>query len=444
MISQEEAKQLVHKIFTYARAGKTGRTAEVIIYNGSESLTRFANNVITQNVHADEMLSINLRLMHQGKSARASTNQVTDQALKSLVAKAQTLLEAQQKEPVTSLTPPQKYRTLESYNATTASLSPEDRLKAVKQAIDECNQYKFMGSGIYTNSSNLMVLANSTGLLAYHPMTEAEFTLTIIGQDTTGWAGAASHNAQTIDIHSLTSKAIRNAQQGAQPIAIPPGHYTVILEPDATAGLLPFMTMGFGALQYQEGRSFLKGRMGQKIASEQITLSDDAYHPLSPGIPFDFEGMPKQTVALIDKGIVRNLVYDRATAKKDKTQSTGHGLPQPNAIGPIPRNLVLQAGKSSLNEMIASTEKGILVTQFHYTSIVEPMKLLITGLTRNGTFLIEKGRITKGIKNMRFTESVLNALSNVVMVSRELKYAEGMVAPALKIDNFNFSSETGF
>ncbi|MBI4713307.1 MAG: hypothetical protein HY762_08430 [Planctomycetes bacterium] len=208
---------------------------------------------------------------------------------------------------------------------------------------------------------------------------------------------------------------------------------------------------GFGALGYQEGRSFLSGKLGSRVMGGNISITDDVYHPLIQGMPFDFEGMPRQKVTLIDKGVARNVVYDRLTAKKDRrTHSTGHGLPQPNPQGPLPTSLILQPGDSSIAEMIASTKKGLLISEFHYTNLVEPMKMVLTGMTRNGLYLIENGIITRGVKNMRFTESVLRALSNVELISRETELHKGFfggggfIVPTLKINNFNFSSETKF
>jgi predicted Zn-dependent protease len=460
MLTQEEARKLAQKIISYAKTGNGKRRVssssrrsgqvEVFIQNTSESLTRFANNVITQNVHEDEIIGITLRVIHEGRTARVAANQTDEQSLHDLVNKAFALARHQKKDPkILGLTQPQKYSAIDKYSANTARLSPEDRMQTIRQAVNECARQKVMGSGTFANSSGVLVLANSKGLFAFHRWTNAEFALTAIAGEATGWASASGYDIGQLDLKAVTRTAIDKAIKGQNLVEIPPGHYTVILEPAATAELLHHIAGKAGALQYQEGRSFLSGQLGKKIMSEQITITDDVYHPLSQGMPFDFEGMPRQKVVIIEQGIARNIVYDRDTARKDKTQSTGHGLPQPNAWGPMATNLVMQPGGVSLNEMIKSTDHGILVTQFHYTNILEPLKLILTGLTRNGTFLIENGKITRGIKNMRFTESVLKAFSNIEMISRDLKYehgffAGGFVAPALKIRDFNFSSETGF
>ncbi len=451
MLTQEQAKKIARKIFSYAKAGGGNRQAEVFINEHTNALTRFANNVITQNVHTDQLISVTLRVIHNGKTARVSTNQLDDKSLKSLVERAFELAQHQKKDPkMLGLTTPQKYQPIDKYSEYTASLSPQDRLAAVRVAVDKCASENLLGSGTFTNSSGVFILANSKGLFAFHKGSSAQFALTVINGDATGWASDVSYDAKQIDLPAITQIAIDKAVKGSDLADIPSGRYTVILEPAATGGLLGLMAgIGFGALRYHEGRSFLSGKLGKKIMSDKITIVDDAYHSLSQGMPFDFEGVPKKKIVLIDQGVARNIVYDRETAKKAKTQSTGHALPQPNAIGPVPTNMIMQPGKNSLSEMIKSTKRGILVTQFHYTNVLEPMKLLLTGLTRNGTFLIENGNITKGVKNMRFTESVVNAFSNVEMISKDLKcqhafFGGGFVTPALKIKDFNFSSKTGF
>lgn len=451
MLIREEAQKIAKKIFSYAKVGKGSRQAEVFINNSSDSLTRYADNVITQNVHSDEIISVALRVIHNGKTARTATNQLDDKSLRSLVDHAFELARHQKKDPkILGLTTPQKYQSLDKYSEYTASLSPQDRMETVRSAVDKCARQGLLGSGTFSNSSGVFVLANSKGLFGFHKRSLASFALTVINGEVTGWANSVSYDAQELDLKKITQTAIDKAIKGSDLTEIPPGRYTVILEPAATAGLLaPMAWTGFGALRYYEGRSFLSGKLGKKIMSDKITIVDDAYHSLINGMPFDFEGMPKKKIVLIEQGVAENIVYDRETAKKAKTQSTGHALPQPNTMGPVPTTMIMQPGDASLEDMIKSTERGILVTQFHYTNMLEPLKLVMTGLTRNGTFLITKGRITQGVKNMRFTESVLKAFSNVEMVSRDLKcqhvfFGGGFVTPALKIRDFNFSSKTGF
>lgn len=447
MLTRKEAQKITDKIIRFSRADQT----EVIILNNNESLTRYANNVITQNVHKSEEVTLMLRVIKGGRTARVTTNRLDNKSLQKVVDTALELARHQQRDPkLLGLTSKQSYIPLDTYVERTAQFSPRERANAIHTAITECQQNNLQGSGIFSNSAGIVVIANSRGLFGYHQMSETEFTLTAISSDSSGWAAKADKDVDTINTREIARQAIEKALKGQNPKGIPAGQYTVILEAAASAQLLAHMAFAtFGALQYQEGRSFLSGKIGRKIAGNNITIIDDVYHPQSMGMPFDFEGMPRRKVALINKGTARGVVYDRETARKEGRQSTGHALPQPNPHGPISANLVIMPGDSSLNDMITSTNKGILITEFHYTNVLDPMKMTLTGLTRNGTFLIENGRITQGIKNMRFTESVIKAFSNVALISRETRFSKGFfgggfVTPALKINRFNFSSGTKF
>ncbi|MDP3017191.1 MAG: metallopeptidase TldD-related protein, partial [Deltaproteobacteria bacterium] len=251
-------------------------------------------------------------------------------------------------------------------------------------------------------------------------------------------------------IDSLAKEAIEKALRG-EPVQIEPGEYEVILEPYAVSELLSFLGyLGFHALAVQEGRSFFCNEFGKKLVDSGVTIYDDGLDPEGLQIPFDFEGIPKQRVTFFEEGVAKGVTYDSFTGNREGKNSTGHGLIAPNTEGPIPINLFMQGGESSLEEMVRSVRKGIYVTRFHYTNVVEPMKAVLTGMTRDGTFLIEEGEIKKPIKNLRFTESVLRAFSRVSAVSRarricsegtvySRRFITGVVAPAIKVDGFNFS-----
>jgi predicted Zn-dependent protease len=293
-------------------------------------------------------------------------------------------------------------------------------------------------------------LANSSGLFAYNDYTSASFSVTVMADDSSGWADSTQPNIHAVHPEVLTSVALEKALAGRRPRALPPGEYDVILEPAAVAELLLFMAWdGFGALPYLEGRSFVSGRLGQKILSEKVMIVDDVYNHQTLGLNFDYEGMPRQRVVLVDGGVAKAVVHDRKTAKEAGTESTGHALPQPNTNGPMPLNLMLAGGDSSVDEMVASTDRGLLITHFHYTNILEPMTLMITGMTRDGVFWVEKGKVRHPVKNFRFTESVVKAFNQVEALGRETVYAHafwggGIVCPAAKIRGFNFSSGTRF
>jgi predicted Zn-dependent protease len=211
------------------------------------------------------------------------------------------------------------------------------------------------------------------------------------------------------------------------------------------AELLAFLPyLGFSALAYQEGRSFMTGHLGERITGERITIVDDAWHPRTLGVPFDLEGVPRRRVTLIERGVARGLVYDTATAARAGEASTGHSLLQPNVWGPIAQNLVIEPGESTPEEMIAATGRGILVTRFWYNRVVDPLQTIVTGMTRDGTFLIEDGRVAGGVRNLRFNQSVLGMLAQADMIGREGVLTAGVVAPAMRVRGFRFTGVTRF
>jgi len=251
-----------------------------------------------------------------------------------------------------------------------------------------------------------------------------------------------------LDPEELALRAVAKAVGTGHPREIEPGRYTVILEPAAVLDLVGFLFYDFSATAVADKRSCLNERMDKKVMGENVTLWDDVGHPLQLGPPYDGEGMPRQKVLLVVRGVPRNLVYSRATARKMKKKPTGHGLSLPNEYGEAPVNLVLEGGTTSLQEMIASTDRGILVTRLWYIREVDPYEKVMTGMTRDGTFLVENGRVTGGIKNMRFNQGVLELLSNVEMLGPAVRgageEAMEMVVPAMKVRNFHFTEVTKF
>jgi predicted Zn-dependent protease len=274
--------------------------------------------------------------------------------------------------------------------------------------------------------------------------------LVVQNETGSGYASFISRDCDRLRVEPLVGGAIAKASRG-RPQEVKPGEYDVILEPDAVHELLSFLGyLGFHGLAFQEGRSFFCNQLGKKLVDEQVTIYDDGMDPQGLQVPFDFEGVPKQKIIFFEEGVARSVTHDSFTAGRAGLDSTGHALIPPNPEGPIPLNLFMQAGRTSLEEIVRTVRRGIYVTRFHYTNVVEPMKAVITGMTRDGTFLIEDGEIKHPLKNLRFTESVLQALSRVRAVSRERKtcssgsvygrrFITGTVVPALRIDGFNFS-----
>ena len=438
------------KIARQAFLPSFGYEIEIIGISRREALTRFGNNIVSQHVESEDTELV-IRVQKGRRQGRATCNQLNQEIIGHTVRKAIEIAEAQKEgsdllEPL----PLQRYQALNHFVKQTAVISPSEKVAQIRKVVSQCKKQKLTAAGIFSNGSQAIGIANSKGLSAFERLTNASFSLTVMTADSSGWAEMTHQDIRKIHPLELYAIAADKAVRSRRPKNLPPGRYTVILEPAAVSELLLFMAWeGFGALAYQEGRSFLSGKMGQSVLDKRVTIVDDVYHPQTIGIPFDFEGMPKQKVTLIEKGKGRGIVYDQKTARLDHAESTGHALPQPNTQGPLPLNLVMRHGDRSLNDLILSTEHGLLVTHFHYTNIIDPTTLTITGMTRDGTFLIEKGRLSRAVKNLRFTESVVDCFKHIEAIGRDTAYASsfwgsGIVSPSLKIRDFNFSSSTTF
>ncbi len=447
MYNEEQIRDIGERLLKFSNADET----EVLIFAGESALSRFGENEITQNVAKTE-LSLSVRIQHNNRVVRLSTNKTDDDSLKKLIENAMEIIAFQKEDPaLIPMTDKQEYSPIaNSYFEETANFSPKDRADAIKRGVDICAAKELEAAGIFKNGVSTICIMNSKGVYGYSKVTNADYSITAIKGNNAGWAEKIVKDVRDIKSEEITNIAVKKAIEGQNPADIEPGKYTVVLEPAAVTDFLSFMAyLGFGALPFLENRSYFSGKTGQKVFGDKITITDDAYDERSVGIPFDFEGMPKKRVVLIENGIFKTVVYDRKTAKIAGVESTGHSMPQPNSYGPMPMNLVLTPGTSSIDEMIESTEKGLLITHFHYTNVVNPKEMIITGMTRDGVFLIENGKVTKPVKNMRFTEAIPNMFNNVEMIGKETIlhsafFGGGFVVPGLKINNFTFTSKTEF
>lgn len=290
--------------------------------------------------------------------------------------------------------------------------------------------------------------------------TAAEISITMMAADSSGWQKANSPDVAKLDPLQLAEIAAKKAVDSGHPREVPAGKYTVILEPAAVLDIVGFMFWDYSGMAILDQRSFLTGRIGKKLFGDNITIHDDVAHPLQTGSPFDGEGMRRLRVALVENGIVKQVVYARATAERMKASefkdsvgpivATGHGFPLPNEIGEMPLNIVFApvSNPQTLAEMIASTERGVLVTRLWYIREVEPFEKMLTGMTRDGTFLVENGRVQGGVRNFRFNESLIHMLSNVEAMSVPVRSSGeesfDMVVPAMKVREFNFTEVTKF
>jgi len=423
---------------------------EILVSSTDKSLTRFASNIIHQNVQNKDT-TITIKLIKDGVVGKATVNQWDDDYIKDALKKAATACEFGKVDPdMPELPAKQEYHKIEAFDKKTAELSPEFRARKVERATRVAASKGLEAAGIFSNQSDITALANSKGLFACHEGTQAAYSLTASDGDVSGWAEDQSHNAADILYDHLVEKAIADCQRAKKPKTIEPGKYTVILPPDASGEFLYFMAYHvFNGLAFAEGRSPFSGKIGEKLFGDNLTITDDAYHEKMNGIPFDFEGMPRQRVSLVENGVAKGVVHDSRSAKMLGVKSTGHAFPLPNPYGAIPMNLVVAAGKSNIAEMVSTTERGLYITHFHYTNVIDPMQQTVTGMTRDGVFMIEDGKIVHPVVNLRFTESAFKAYSNIISLTENQKktaagFGDGFVVPGMKIKNFNFTSTTEF
>jgi predicted Zn-dependent protease len=460
MLTQDKAQDIFSRVLKFSSADET----EMLISGGVSALTRFANNVITQNV-ADENYVVSLRVNFGGRTARATTNKWDDDSLRRTVESVSALARVQEPDPdLPSLAGPEAYGPGPEVNRTfagTIATGPDERADAVAEMVRVAKRNNLTAAGTFVASHHLDAILNSRGLLAYHDGTAAEASITMLAHDSSGWQKANSPDVRNVNAQQLAETAAEKALRSAAPKEIPPGKYTVILEPAAVLDLIGFMFFDWGGLAVLDQRSFLSDRVGKKLFGDNINIWDDAYHPLQSGPTFDGEGVRRQRIQLVENGVVKNLVYARGTVelmKKSPHASavgaispTGHGLPLPNDMGEIPLNIVLEspgAGRRNLQQMIEATDRGIYVTRLWYIREVDTYEKILTGMTRDGTFLVENGKISYGIRNFRFNQSLIQMLSNVVAMGTPVR-ASGeesfdMVVPPMTVRDFNFTEVTKF
>ncbi len=445
--SDRDLRRIVDTVLRLAKVRGVPET-EVHVEEVIDALTRFANNTIHQNV-AEHGVTVSIRTAMEGRTARLSTNRVDEDALRTAIDNCLSLAASQPKDANLLFLPgKQNYRKITRFAHATATLSAEDRARAVKRTCDLAEKNGQVAAGIFSSGQSQTVQGNSRGLLASYRQTQAEFSVTMQQGSAASWAKGNSADVRSLDPIGLAGIASEKAALAQDPIELAPGSYTVILEPAAVLDLIGFLFYDFSATAVADKRSCFSGRLGQQLLGKNITITDDVYHPEQVGAAFDGEGVPRQRVTLVDKGIIRNLVYSRRSAKKAKTKPTGHGFALPNDYGEAPMNLVVSGGTSSLQEMTASTERGLLITRLWYIREVDPYEKVMTGMTRDGLFLVDKGRVGKAVRNFRFNQSILEMLKNVELLgpSHRATAEESfeMVVPPMKITHFHMSEVTKF
>ncbi len=421
---------------------------EVMIASGKNELTRFTHNAVHQNV-ADSDISVRVRAIIGKRTGVATTNMLEDGDLKDVVQRAIEIAKLSPEDPdLPPLPLGGKTETPEGgFVDLTAHATPEQRAAMADAIFKTAESRGYWCAGFVTTSASGITIVNSSGACASFDGTEAGVNVKMTAADSTGFGEGYDNDVTRLDAHAIGETSAKKAFDSAKPRTVEPGPWTVILEPAAFGELLVYLADHFSAQSFDEGSSFLSDGLGKQYLGDDVTITDDYAHPLNPGQPFDYEGQPTQRLSLIEDGVARNIVTDSYWAHKLGRPNTGHALPAPNAAGPQAMHLVVAPGRKSVNELVAETKRGLLITRFWYIRTVDQKKAIVTGMTRDGTFLIENGEIAGGVRNMRFNQSILEALRNCEFsnaLHRTGGYAYSLVVPAAKIEGFTFSSGTNF
>ncbi|HYL76721.1 MAG TPA: TldD/PmbA family protein [Bryobacteraceae bacterium] len=421
---------------------------EVIFGAQREALTRFANNGIHQNV-AEQAQFISVRVLMDQRTARATTNRFDRDSVRAVVEQAVALTKSAAPDTNTlPLAPTSPVPQIPRFDRDTAATTPHERARIVSEAIRVVEGAGQTAAGIYSTGQSVEAIFNSQGIAAWHAETMANFSITAMAADSSGWAKASAVARADMDPVGLARKASQKATSSSAPREIPPGRYVVILEPAAVLDLVGQMFGDFSATAMEDQRSFLTDRLNTQLFGANIHIYDDVSHPLQAGTPFDGEGIARRKLTLVDGGVPRELAYSRASAQRAGVQPTGHGFPLPNEVGESPLNIVIAGGSTPVEDMIASTDRGILVTRLWYIREVDPFQKIMTGMTRDGTFLVENGRVVAGLRNFRFNQGLIELLNKVESMSPPVRTsgeeAFDMVVPAMKVRDFNFTEVTRF
>jgi predicted Zn-dependent protease len=426
----------------------SGELLEAIVHEDDVGLTRFTHNAIHQNVASADAV-VRVRAVTGNRSGVAETNDLSDAALQATVRRARAMTEFAPQDAGfpglgcnRDITAPAG-----AFVAATAEASPAVRASVVAGITRVAERDGLWAAGYVTTSRAAVTIANSNGTLVSFDQTGCGLNVKQNAADATGFAEIVGNDVALLDGAHAGEIAAAKARSGAAPAPVDPGPWTVILEPPAFGELLAYLAPHFSAQSFDEGSSFASEGLERTYAGENVTLLDDFAHPLHAGMPFDFEGYPTRRVTLLEAGVAREVVTDATWAKRLDRPNTGHGLPAPNAHGPWPRHLVVEAGEKPVEQLIAETARGLLITRFWYIRPVDQRKTIVTGMTRDGTFLIENGKIAHGVRNLRFNQSILEALRNAEFSSRQVRsggYSYSIVVPAAKISGFRFTSLTDF
>ena len=421
---------------------------EVSVEHTHQALTRFTHEAVSQNVD-EANVTVRVRAIVDGRSGIAATNAFDDASLTAVAARAgelATFAPRESIEPMLSGSADLR-APAGAYVDATANASADARAHVAHNIFEHARSNGLWSSGYVTTATSGITIATSNGARLAHDSTDAGTNVKMNGSDATGFAERYSNDFGAIDGNAVGSRAARKALDSHDPIAVDTGEWTVILEPPAVGELLRYLTEHFSAQTFGDGESFITGKLGERVLGANVTILDDYMHPLNTGMPFDFEGFPTQRVPLVQAGVARTIVTDSAWSKRLNVPNTGHALPAPNPWGPQSEHTVVEPGTKSVDELVAETKRGLLITRLWYVRIVDQQSVLLTGMTRDGTFLIENGKVTRGVRNMRFNQSIVTALQAAEFASLQERtggYSYSLVTPSVKFERFRFASASPY
>ncbi|MBV8637957.1 MAG: TldD/PmbA family protein [Candidatus Eremiobacteraeota bacterium] len=443
-MDKAEREAIARRVLAASNADQT----EVIVSASNSALTRFTHGVSNQNVDAIDV-NVSVRAIVDGRTGVAATNRTSDADLEELVRRAIDMAPFAPADPLQpalpqggSVTAPEG-----AFDEATSRADAFARAQICDSILTEADETGYWCAGYASTARAGVTVANSSGALASFDGTDAQANVKMIAPDSSGFAEFYSTKIGAVNGRDVGRRAAHKARESGAPQSVEPGEWTVILEPPAFGELLLYLVGHFSAQSFDEGSSFCSDGLDRSYFADSVTIHDDYAHPLAPGMPFDFEAQPKERLALVEAGIVRNIVTDSYYAKKLNRANTGHALPAPNAWGPQALNVVVAPGTKSSEELISETTRGLLISRFWYIRTVDQKKTIVTGMTRDGTFLIEHGRITGGVRNLRFNQSIVEALGAVSFSKEQHRtgqYSYSLVVPTAKLERFTFTSTTEF
>ncbi|UCD94410.1 MAG: TldD/PmbA family protein [Candidatus Zixiibacteriota bacterium] len=444
MLEKKKAFEILQKALSYSKS----EMAEAVLESERMSLTRFAESKISDNIDKEET-TLYIRSVKGKKMGVSATGDLTDEGIKKVVAGCEAVLEYMLPDDrfISFPTPTDIKLKEDLVSEGTSNFGPKERAEAVSLMSRIARKGNMKTSGAFRIDETALAVAGSLGVQRFFTGNSAQLSLTVSGDSkNSGWAMEYNADASRINVDALGKKATHKAAMSRNPVALPDGQYTVILEPAAVGQLLLLLSfMGFGCKTFYQKRSFMAGKIGEKIAGDNFSVYEDPDDADFNFRPIDYEGVPRTKVALIENGVAKGVVYNSYYANLMGTESTGHALQPTNMYGPYPKTMSVAPGDSTIEEMIKSTEKGVLITHFWYLNFLNPMRTMVTGTTVDGTFHIENGVVGSPIKNMRTNQSILEAFSSIEAITRDRivypQYSVLMKVPGMKINNFNLQTE---